>query len=129
MARQRIEDEDERDEDYEEAPKKKRGRRAGSFEFDGTAGDFLPVFLVAFLLYMFTFGLAFPWVLCMLKKWESEHTLISGRRLRFDGTGSAALGLLLVSYILIVITFGIYSFWAVPKIQKWVVENTEFDDE
>ena len=130
MARQRDEDEDERDEDYEEAPpKKKRGRRVGSFEFDGTAGDFFPVFLITTLLSMFTFGLAFPWVLCMMKKWECEHTFVNGRRLRFDGSGGSALGLLLVSYILIVITLGIYSFWAVPKIQRWVTENTEFEDE
>ena len=121
--RKRTDDDDEYD-----RPKKKK-RRVGDFEFDGTAGDFFPVFLITTLLTMFTFGLAFPWTLCMLKRWECEHTLINGRRLRFDGTGSAALGLILVSYFLIIITLGIYSFWAVPKITGWVVENTAFEDE
>jgi uncharacterized membrane protein YjgN (DUF898 family) len=124
------------DDDYDDAPPKKKSapppkkkRRVGDFEFDGTAGDFFPVFLVAMLLYMFTLGLAFPWVLCMIKRWECEHTLIKGRRLRFNGDGMSALGLLLVSYILILITFGIYSFWAVPKITGWMIENTAFDDD
>jgi uncharacterized membrane protein YjgN (DUF898 family) len=127
MARQRDEDDD-RDDDYEEeAPKKKkRGRPIGSFEFDGTAGDFLPVFLLSFLLQMT--GIGAPWALCMMKRWECEHTLVNGRRLRFDGNGASALGLIIVTYLLTLITLGIYLFWGIPKIQKWIVENTEFED-
>jgi uncharacterized membrane protein YjgN (DUF898 family) len=130
MARSRDDDDDDdRDDDYEEAPKKKkRARRTGSFEFDGGAGDFLVVGLLSALLYVFTLGLGAPWVVCMLKRWEAEHTLVEGRRLRFDGAGSSLLGLFIVGYFLSIITLGIYLLWFVPKIQKWIVENTEFED-
>lgn len=132
-------DRDDRDDDYDDDRRgrksgkgggKKSGsrRRTGPFEFDGTAGDFFVVYLLTALLTMFTFGLAFPWTMCMFQKWKIEHTLHEGRRLQFHGTGSSLLGLFIVTYFLIFITLGIYVFWAVPKLERWIVENTDIED-
>lgn len=123
---------DDDDDDEDDRPRKKKGggrrRAAGAFEFDGSAGDFFVVYLLAGLLYMFTLGLGGPWAMCMVKKWESEHTLVNGRRLTFNGSGSALLGLYIVTMLLAIVTLGIYLFWGIPKIVGWMVENTDFMD-
>ena len=119
------------DEDEEPRPKrnKKRARREShTFEFDGSAGDYFVVAILTYLLIIFTFGLGFPWAMCMIVSWQAEHTLINGRRLRFDGAGISLLGLYLVVYLLTIITLGIYLFWGVPKMIRWFTENLEFQD-
>jgi len=118
------------DDDYEEddRPIKKRGRASRTFEFDGSAGDYFVVALITGLLSTITLGLATPWTMCMMVKWQAEHTLINGRRLRFEGTGGGCLVLFIVSYLLIFVTLGIYTFWAVPKITRWFTEHLEFEE-
>lgn len=123
--RRREADDDDGEDDL---PKRKRGRSSTTFEFDGSAGDFFVVYVLYVFLTAITFGLASPWTMCMLVRWQTEHTLINGRRLRFEGAGSSLLGLFIVTYFLVLITLGIYIFWAVPKIIRWFTEHIEFED-
>ena len=122
--RQRDEDDDDRG----EAPRRRSSRSRHAFEFDGSAGDFFVVYLLTGVLTAITFGLAFPWTICMFERWKTEHTLINGRRLRFEGAGGDLFVLFIVTYFFIFITFGIYMFWAAPKILRWIAEHTDFED-
>lgn len=56
--------------------------------FDGTAFQLIGWTILAGLLTTVTFGIGFPWGLCMLYRWKSKHTVVSSRRLKFVGTGA-----------------------------------------
>lgn len=97
------------------------------FAFDGGAGSYLLVGIGAFLITLFTFGLAAPWAACMFYRWQSHHTLIGGRRIKFTGTGAGLFGHYIIWWLLTLVTFGIYSFWLVPQMTKWAVEHQRLD--
>ena len=61
--------------------------------FDGTVLQLVGYSLLAGLLTAVTFGIGYPWALCMLKRWEVKHTYIESRRLQFDGKGLQLLGM------------------------------------
>lgn len=102
------------------------GRPEGSFQFDGGAGSFLLTGIGAFLLTVLTLGLALPWAVCMRYRWQTQHTIINGRRLRFTGTGGGLFGNWIKWLLLIVVTVGIYSLWVTPRITRWAVEHQDF---
>lgn len=95
------------------------------FTFDGGAGTYLGISIGAFLLILFTIGIATPWAICMRYRWRCEHTLIDGHRLRFTGTGGSLFGNWIKWLLLCVITAGIYGFWVAPRLTKWIVEHQE----
>lgn len=95
--------------------------------FDGGAGDFLVTGIIAFLVTACTFGICYPWALCMKEKWVINHTVIDGRRMRFEGSAIGLFGNWIKWFFFCVITFGIYSFWVVPELQKWKAANTYID--
>lgn len=98
-----------------------------AFTFDGGAGNYLGVAIVAFLLTVITLGIAFPWALCLKEQWRCHHTMIGGRRLKFTGSGLSLIGLWIKWFLLLIVTLGIYSFWIVPSLNKWIVEHTQFE--
>jgi uncharacterized membrane protein YjgN (DUF898 family) len=101
-------------------------RPEGSFRFDGGAGSFFLVGLGASLLSTVTLGLALPWSMCMYFRWQTEHTIVNGRRLRFTGTGGGLFGHYLKWWVLTVVTLGIYSFWVWPRMIRWCTERQDF---
>lgn len=94
--------------------------------FDGGVLGLIGINLLAFLLTLFSLGLAFPWALCLYYSWHFKHTVIDGKRLKFIGTGSSLFLNYIIWLILFIITFGIYGFWISIKFRKWVVKNTHF---
>lgn len=99
--------------------------KEGSY-FDG--GTFALIgysFLVGFVTTI-TFGLAFPWMCCLLQKWKTKHTVICGKRQYFDGTGAQLIGKFILWVLLTIITFGIYGFWMALAIDKWIAKHTHF---
>ena len=98
----------------------------GSFRFDGGAGSYFGVGILAFFITLLTLGIALPYAIVLKQRWRSEHTIIDGRRLVFLGTGVSLFLNWLKWFLLMVITVGIYSFWVVPRIHKWIVENTDW---
>lgn len=82
-------------------------------------------FLGAFVT-IFTFGICYPWALCMVYGWETKHTVINGNRLYFDGTAIQLFGNWLKWLFLSIITFGIYSFWVKIKLKKWITKHTHY---
>lgn len=96
--------------------------------FDGGLFELVIYRIMGFILTVFTLGLAYPWATCLIYKWEINHTVIDGRRLRFDGTGAELFGNWVKWLFLTIITFGIYGFWVVISVKKWQVKHTYFID-
>lgn len=101
-------------------------RNVRPFEFDGGAGSYFLVGLGSSLLMLVTLGLAAPWAVAMYYRWQTNHTIINGRRLRFTGSGGSLFGHYIKWWLLTVITAGIYSFWVVPRMVRWGVEHQDW---
>ncbi len=97
--------------------------------FDGGYWDFIGYEILCGLLLMVTCGLAFPWVMEILQKWDTRHQVINGRRLVFSGTGLGFLGEYLIIAILSFITCGIYGPWGTVRMNKYIIRNTDFVDQ
>lgn len=96
--------------------------------FDGGLLSYFFNNLVAILIIIFTLGLGTPWAICIMYKWEIEHTVIEGRRLGFDGTAAQLFGNWIKWFLLCIITFGIYGFWVHIKVLDWKAKHTYFID-
>lgn len=101
--------------------------RIGSSRFDGGLAGLIGYHILAFLGTMLTLGIAYPWMLCMLTRWETRHTVIDGHRLCFDGTGSQLIGKWIVWLFLTLITLGIYAFWLPIRVKQWTVKHTRIE--
>lgn len=95
-------------------------------KFDGSVFETFCVSLGASLLTAITFGIAFPWALCIIWNFIVSHVVIDGKRLSFDGHGGQLLGNWIKWFILTIITFGIYGFWVMPRLCNWVAKHTHF---
>lgn len=112
---------------YQQQPYQQAGfEAAGNSEFDGGLLQLIGWNLLGILLTGITCGIAFPWAYCMILKWETNHTIINGRRLVFDGTGGQLFGKYILWVLLTIVTCGIYSFWLGIKMKQWVVSHTHF---
>lgn len=96
--------------------------------FDGGLLGFIGVNILGGFITLITFGICYPWAICIVENWITKHTVIEGQRLRFTGTAMGLFGTWIKIFLLSIITFGIYSFWAGIAIKKWKVKNTRFTD-
>ncbi|MGL5312027.1 MAG: hypothetical protein ACRC92_02155 [Peptostreptococcaceae bacterium] len=96
--------------------------------FEGSLLGLIGVNILAWLVTVFTFGIATPWAMCIKYNWVAENTVIEGRRLRFIGKGSSLFLHYIKWWILTIITFGIYGFWLYIKLLQWKTENTVFEN-
>ena len=97
--------------------------------FDGNTWQRIGYGLLSFLVCALTLGIAYPWMLCLLQRWETKHTVIHGRRLRFTGRGHQLIGRYLLWLLFTILTLGIYSIWLGLGVKKWVVKHTVYADE
>lgn len=97
--------------------------------FDGNTWQLIGWRLLAGLLITVTLGIGTPWAVCMLQRWETKHTVISGRRLKFTGKGIQLLGKYLLWSLLTLITCGIFGIWFGLKMKQWVVKHTVYEDD
>ncbi len=91
--------------------------------YDGTAGEYFGMCLVARLGIIFSCGIATPWMITKLLKFDFEHSIICGDRLGFDGTGGQYWGENNLVGLLNLITCGIYGAWGIVKINKWTYRH------
>ena len=96
--------------------------------FDGGLLQLIGWKILGFLITVCTFGICFPWAICLLLRWETHHTVINGHRLYFDGTALQLFGNWLKWLFLTIITFGIYGLWLSIALKKWIVKHTRFAD-
>ena len=94
--------------------------------FDGGLLSLIGLYILGILITFFTFGICYPWALCMIYGWKINHTVIEGRRLRFTGSAWSLFGHWIIWLLLSIITLGIYLFWVGIALEKWKVKNTEF---
>lgn len=94
--------------------------------FDGGLFQLIGWTILGWVITLVTFGIGFPWAICMVYGWKTNHTVIEGRRLRFTGSAMGLFATWIKIFLLTIITFGIYGFWANITIEKWKVRNTEF---
>ena len=96
--------------------------------FDGGLLQLIGWQILGALVTVFTFGICYPWAICMIYRWEAKHTVINGRRLRFDGTAAQLFGNWIKWLLLTIITFGIYGLWLNIKLLQWKTKHTVFAD-
>lgn len=94
--------------------------------FDGGYWAFIGYCILVGFVTMITFGIAFPWMCCLMQRWRAKHTIVNGKRMYFDGTGVQLIGRFILWMFLTLITFGIYGFWMVLSIKKWISKHTHF---
>ncbi len=97
--------------------------------FDGSTLQLLGWRLLAGLINLLSLGIAWPWAMCMVLRWETKHTVINGRRLKFTGKGIQFFGKYLLWAFLTLITMGIYGIWFGLGVKKWQVRHTVYADE
>ncbi|MCR5283908.1 MAG: zinc-ribbon domain-containing protein [Lachnospiraceae bacterium] len=95
--------------------------------FDGTGLQYMGYQLLSFFMLLFSLGLAYPWVMAMMTKWDTKHQVIGGRRLVFSGSGLGFLGEYLIIAILTFLTCGLYSFWGIVRMNKYIIRHTDFE--
>lgn len=94
--------------------------------FDGGSFVYFGYGVVATILLIVSCGIAYPWVMAMLQKWDTKHQVISNRRLVFSGTGLGFLGEFIIIFVLSIITLGIYIPWGIVRMNKYIIRNTDF---
>ncbi len=94
--------------------------------FDGKLIQLIGYSILAFIVTVFSIGLAYPWAVCLKLHWEAKHTVIDGKRLCFNGNGAQLFGKYILWIVLTVVTFGIYGLWLAIKMKKWTVSHTHF---
>lgn len=102
--------------------------REGSY-FDGGYLAYIGYSILVSFVSGITFGIAAPWMLCMMMRWMASHTVVSSKRMRFDGTGTGLFGRYILWSFLTVITFGIFGLWMGIFLAKWMVKNLHFEGE
>lgn len=104
-------------------PESKWGRQ--SF-FDGGLLQSIGWALLGGFITVITFGICYPWALCMVYGWKINHTVVDGHRMKFSGSAVGLFGNWIKWLLLTVVTLGIYTFWLSIKLEDWKVKNTSF---
>ena len=94
--------------------------------FDGGLLSYIGWIILGSLITSCTFGICYPWALCMIYGWKINHTVVEGRRLKFNGSAAGLFGNWIKWLLLIIVTLGIYGFWVHIKLEQWRVKNTTF---
>jgi len=94
--------------------------------FDGTSFELLGYSILGGILLTVTCGIAYPWVMAMIQKWDASHQVVNRRRMAFSGTGLGFLGEFILIAIFTAITCGIYAPWGVVRMNKYIIRNTDF---
>ena len=102
------------------------GVTGGTSYFDGGLLQLIGWTILGGLITLVTFGICYPWSLCMVYGWKINHTVVEGRRLKFSGSAVSLFGNWIKWLLLTFITFGIYGFWVGIALEKWKVKHTTF---
>ncbi len=99
----------------------------GDSYFDGGLLQYWGWVILGTFVTTITFGICYPWAVCMIYGWKAKHTVVGGRRLRFTGTAMGLFGNWIKWLLLTIITLGIYGFWVFIALEKWKAKHTVFE--
>ena len=105
------------------AYEKEHGLEKASY-FDGGLLSLFGWKILGYFLTAITFGIAYPWSVCFIKRWEVKHSVIGSNRLIFTGTGGKLFVKYIVWWLLSIVTLGIFLFFLPIKMEKWVASHT-----
>lgn len=105
------------------AYEKEHGLERASY-FDGGLLSLFGWKILGYFLTAITFGIAYPWSVCFIKRWEVKHSVIGSNRLIFTGTGGKLFVKYIVWWLLSIVTLGIFLFFLPIKMEKWVASHT-----
>jgi hypothetical protein len=93
-------------------------------KFDGTASEVIGLYILTVFAFLFTLGLATPWLATLWLKWMRRHTVVhqpgaEPYRLRCDAGGIAYLVQAALSLLLVFVTLGLYLPWAIAQWHRW----------
>ena len=94
--------------------------------FQGGLLSYIGHVIIGALLTIITLGIAYPWAVVRIYRWEINNTVIDGRRMVFSGTGAGLFGNWIKWWFLTLITLGIYGFWLHIKLLDWKARHTSF---
>ena len=94
--------------------------------FDGGLLQLIFCRILGTIITVWTFGICYPWALCMVYNWKIKHTVVDGKRLKFDGHAIQLFGTWIKWLLLLIITLGIYGFWLNISLKKWITKHTHF---
>ena len=97
-------------------------------KFDGSLFGLFGHRFGCFLVTVLTLGLAYPWAVCHMLRWETMHTIIDGHRLTFDGKAIQLFGSWIKWLLLTIITVGIYGLWLGLKMKEWKAYHTHVEN-
>lgn len=92
--------------------------------FDGKTGQYFGLALLGALLTTVTLGILYPLAWAWLKKWEINHTVVNGYRLKFDGKVGSLIGRWILWELLIVVTLTIFAWFVPVRLNKWATART-----
>lgn len=91
--------------------------------FDGNSFQYFGYGLLATLVGILTLGIALPWMLNLIYKWEAKHSIVCGDRMQYTGSALGLFFRYIGVFLLTVITLGIYSPWATVVINKYMYSH------
>lgn len=92
--------------------------------FDGSGVEYLGYGLLSQIVCTVTCGLAGPWMINLVTRWQTRHEVVDGDHLYYDGTAMGYLGRYLIVLLLCIITFGIYFPWGAVRINRYLIRHT-----
>ncbi len=93
-------------------------------QFDGDSFEYFGYGLLQAILLLLTCGLAAPWTITMIQKWEMRHSVVAGDRMTYEGTALGILGQYIIIFLLSCITCGIYAPWGTVRLNKYIYGHT-----
>ncbi len=75
-----------------------------------------------------TLGLAYPFKVCALQRYDKNNSIIDGYKLRFTGTAMQYFGKHILWTLLSIVTIGIFYIFVPFKKQRWIREHTIIDE-
>ena len=100
--------------------------KESTYDGNGFVRYFLNIGL--WILACITFGLAYPFKVCALNRYDKKHSIIDGYRLKFTGTAMQYFGKHILWTFLSIITIGIYYIFVSLKKEAWVRKHTIIDE-
>lgn len=96
-------------------------------QFEGNSFEYLGYAILQTILLVVTCGLAAPWTITMIEKWEMKNTIVANDRMKYEGTALGLLGQYIIVALLSCITCGIYYSWGICRINKYIYSHTHVD--